>query len=96
MALAAVEAVKAIGEGSRRPQTAYRHHWVLTGLANKLFLKALWVGVDRGAEALDNWGLVLFYHCYKKKKSSATSWEQEFKYDPVVVRIYQHVGGQGR
>lgn len=57
MALAAVEAVKAIGEGSRRPQTAYRHHWVLTGLANKLFLKALWVGVDRGAEALDNWGL---------------------------------------
>lgn len=52
-----MEAVKAIGEGSRRPQTAYRHHWVLTGLANKLFLKALWVGVDRGAEALDNWGL---------------------------------------
>lgn len=52
-----MEAVKAIGEGSRRPQTAYRHHWVLTGLANKLFLEALWVGVDRGAEALDNWGL---------------------------------------
>lgn len=35
----------------------YRHHWVLTGLANKLFLEALWIGVDRGAEALDNWGL---------------------------------------
>lgn len=52
-----MEAVKAIGEGSRRTQTANRHHWVLTGLANKLFLEALWIGVDRGAEALDNWGL---------------------------------------
>lgn len=132
MALAAVEAVKAIGEGSRRSQTAwgehstagtgcgppplsqghhsprtasgspprpvlflttpvhslsppqgvpgpalfhslteprspgspvpkhiltYGDHWVLTGLANKFVLEGLWVAVDRGAEALGDWGL---------------------------------------
>lgn len=57
MTLAAVEAVKAIGEGSRRTQTAYGDHWVLTGLANKFLLEALWVAVDRGTEALDDWSL---------------------------------------
>lgn len=35
----------------------YGDHWVLTGLANKFLLKALWVAVDRGTEALDDWSL---------------------------------------
>jgi hypothetical protein len=52
-----VEAVEAIGEGSCHAEAAYGYHWVLMGLANKLFLKAFQIAVYGGMKALNDWGL---------------------------------------
>jgi hypothetical protein len=49
----------------------YGYHWVLTGLANKLFLEAFRIAVYGGKKPLDDWGLRWFKGCLRSRRAGS-------------------------